>query len=405
MPNILFITADQWRGDCLGYAGHPVVKTPNLDRLAAEGVAFLNHFAQAAPCSPARACLYTGLYQMNNRVVRNGTPLDARFDNLALAARRAGYDPTLFGYTDQSPDPRDLPPGDPMLTTYEGVLPGFSARVKLPEHEKAWLSWLRTQGLELVDHAHAHLPVGVAPGTISNAPPAYSKDQTQTAFLTDEFIRWLGEQDAGRPWFAHLSFLRPHPPFIVPAPYNTMFSPDEVEGFARAADAEAEMALHPLSRFGLSFTGKDSFVPAAEGRVKDLSDAEFRQIKATYYGMIAEVDAQLGRVFDAVRAANGRPQQTLSESWRSRAAIVRFANAIFLLPSRPCLAAMVRRKLIHPSISNQHAWFRTDRDDSEISHHRGPHRRHAWRARRSVGRGRRPHPGGIGGFDPADDAA
>ena len=310
MPNILFITADQWRGDCLGYAGHPVVKTPNLDRLAAEGVAFLNHFAQAAPCSPARACLYTGLYQMNNRVVRNGTPLDARFDNLALAARRAGYDPTLFGYTDQSPDPRDLPPGDPMLTTYEGVLPGFSARVKLPEHEKAWLSWLRTQGLELVDHAHAHLPVGVAPGTISNAPPAYSKDQTQTAFLTDEFIRWLGEQDAGRPWFAHLSFLRPHPPFIVPAPYNTMFSPDEVEGFARAADAEAEMALHPLSRFGLSFTGKDSFVPAAEGRVKDLSDAEFRQIKATYYGMIAEVDAQLGRVFDAVRAA-GAWEETL----------------------------------------------------------------------------------------------
>ena len=88
--NILLITADQWRGDTIGYAGHAVVKTPHLDRLAAEGVAFLRHYASAAPCSPARACLYTGLYQMNNRVVRNGSPLDRRFDNLALAARRAG---------------------------------------------------------------------------------------------------------------------------------------------------------------------------------------------------------------------------------------------------------------------------------------------------------------------------
>ncbi|HWA19849.1 MAG TPA: sulfatase-like hydrolase/transferase, partial [Devosia sp.] len=158
MRNILLITADQWRGSCTGYAGHPIVKTPNLDALAAEGVAFLNHYANAAPCSPARACLYTGLYQMNNRVVRNGTPLSARFDNIALAARRAGYAPTLFGYTDQSPDPSTLPPADPALTTYEGVLPGFDVRVKLPEDEKAWLSWLRTKGRDFPDRDIAHLP-------------------------------------------------------------------------------------------------------------------------------------------------------------------------------------------------------------------------------------------------------
>jgi arylsulfatase A-like enzyme len=59
MPNVLFITADQWRGDCLGVAGHPVVRTPNLDRLAAGGTSFRRHFAQAAPCGPSRASLYT----------------------------------------------------------------------------------------------------------------------------------------------------------------------------------------------------------------------------------------------------------------------------------------------------------------------------------------------------------
>ena len=298
--NILLITADQWRGSATGYANHPHVRTPNLDALAAEGVAFLNHYSQAAPCSPARAALYTGLYQMNNRVVRNGTPLSDRFDNIAKAARRAGYDPTLFGYTDVSPDPTNRAPNDPDLTTYEGVLPGFTTRVKLPEHERPWLSWLGRQGLQFPDNAAAHLPVGVEPGRITSAPPAYSAEQTQTAFLTSEFLRWLDEQVGERPWFAHLSYIRPHPPFIVPAPYNTMFAADEVDGFARAEHRVAETKSHPLMDYFLENATTDHFVPGATGRVSELTEAGFRQIKATYYGMIAEVDAQLGRVFDAI---------------------------------------------------------------------------------------------------------
>jgi len=300
MLNILFITADQWRGECLGVAGHPVVRTPNVDALAAEGTTFLRHYANAAPCSPARACLYTGLYQMTNRVVRNGSPLSARFDNIALAARRAGYTPTLFGYTDQSADPTVVPDGDPRLLTYEGVLPGFDVRLRLPEDDKPWLSWLRQHGLSFSNNALAHLPIRDV-GKVTDAPPAYSKDQTQTAFLADEFARWLGEQD--RPWFAHLSFLRPHPPFIVPEPFNTMFSPDEVGGFRRASSVSAEAKVHPLVALALKNTKLSSFIPGAEGLVADLSEAEFRQIKALYFGMIAEVDYQLGRVFAAVHAA------------------------------------------------------------------------------------------------------
>ena len=298
--NILLITLDQFRGDALSCAGHPVVKTPNLDRLAREGVRLGRHYSQCSPCGPGRASLYTGLYQMNNRVVRNGTPLSDRFDNIAKAARRAGYDPTLFGYTDVSLDPTNRAPADPDLTTYEGVLPGFTTRVKLPEHERPWLSWLGQQGLKFGDNTEAHMPVGADPGRITNAPPGYSADQTQTAFLTGEFLRWLDEQVGERPWFAHLSFIRPHPPFIVPAPYNTMFAPDEVDGFARAEHRVAEAKGHPLMEYFLENAGVDHFVPGASGRVAELTDAEFRQIKATYYGMIAEVDAQLGRVFDAI---------------------------------------------------------------------------------------------------------
>ena len=96
--NVLLITVDQWRGDCLSAVGHPVVRTPNLDRLAAQGVLFRCHYAQAAPCGPSRASLHTGQYLMNHRSGRNGTPLDARFTNVALEARKCGYEPALFGY-------------------------------------------------------------------------------------------------------------------------------------------------------------------------------------------------------------------------------------------------------------------------------------------------------------------
>lgn len=66
-PNILLICADQWRADCISALGHPHVRTPNLDGLAADGVLFENHFGQTTPCGPSRTSLLTGLYLMNHR--------------------------------------------------------------------------------------------------------------------------------------------------------------------------------------------------------------------------------------------------------------------------------------------------------------------------------------------------
>ncbi len=298
-PNILLVTADQWRGDCLSAVGHPTVQTPNVDALAAEGVLFRRHFAAASPCSPARAAIYTGLLQMNNRVCTNGSPLDRRFDNLALAARRTGYDPTLFGYTDVSLDPRGVDIHDPQSTSYEGVLPGFTVRQSLPEHEKQWLSWLRARGhADALDRA-VHIPDVMTHPDATSAPPQYSKDETQTAFMAGEFLRWQSEQDA--PWFAHVSFLRPHPPFGVPEPYNTMFAPSEGPAYARAPSRIEEAQIHPLVAFGMANQKKSSFIYGAEGPVSDWSEADIDIIRAVYYGMIAEVDAQLGRIFDTLR--------------------------------------------------------------------------------------------------------
>lgn len=302
-PNVLLITCDQWRGDCLSAAGHPVVKTPNADALAAEGVLFKQHYGGAAPCSPARACLYTGLYQMNNRVCRNGSPLDARHGNIAQHARSIGYDPTLFGYTDVALDPRLLTSGDPRLKTYEGVLPGFTVRQLLPEHQKQWLSWLKQQGVDAsAGSPGIHRPVGDEDDdSVTEAPPIYSKDHTPAAFLAGEFIRWLGEQEQAAPWFAHLSFISPHPPFIVPEPYNTLYDPADGPAFYRADSWRAEAQSHPYLAYDLSQRNRANFRPGAAGKVHDWSEDDFRRIRAIYYGMISEVDAQLGLIWQALK--------------------------------------------------------------------------------------------------------
>jgi arylsulfatase A-like enzyme len=301
-PNVLFITCDQWRGDCLSAAGHAVVRTPNADALAREGTLFARHYAGAAPCSPARACIYTGRYQMTNRVCRNGSPMDSRFGNIALTARALGYDPTLFGYTDVAPDPRSHAPGDPLLTSYEGVLPGFTVRQLLPEHQKPWLSWLKARGLDAPAFPDIHRPVRPA-AEVSTAPPLYGSDETPAAFLVEAFARWLGEQEADRPWFAHLSFISPHPPYIVPEPFNRMYDPDDGPALVRAPSAKQERRGHPWLADHLARQKKSKFIPGAKGKVKDWTEAEFRVLRAIYYGMVSEVDDKLGQLWALLKRA------------------------------------------------------------------------------------------------------
>ena len=296
--NVLFVTVDQWRGDCLSAAGHPVVETPTLDRLAASGVRFARHFAQAAPCGPSRASLYTGLYLMNHRSATNGTPLDARFTNVALEARALGYDPALFGYTDTSIDPRTVAPDDPRLRSYEGVLPGFTAECHLPEGDpQPWLDWLTAHGYDLGSDWRAFVdrPTSDEPG----APTQYAAEHSQTKFLTDRVIDYVRDRASTR-WFAHVSYLRPHPPFLAPEPYNAMYDPADVPVPVRAASRDDEAAQHPVAAMLVAH-------PLASAPD---DDAEVRQLRATYYGMMSEVDDHLARLLDALRDT-GQAERTI----------------------------------------------------------------------------------------------
>jgi arylsulfatase A-like enzyme len=295
--NVLFVTADQFRGDCLSAAGHLVVRTPNLDRLAGGGVSFRRHFANAAPCGPSRAGLYTGMYLCNHRAVINGSPLDDRFTNFAREARGAGYEPALFGYTDIGIDPRTVGPDDPRLRSYEGVLPGLDPVCHLPEGDpRAWLSWLAKVG-ETVPENWRDFVDRPAPGT--NWRTQYRAEHSQTAFLTDRVLDYVDDR-GGSPWFVHLSYLRPHPPYLAPAPYDEMYDAATAPEPVRAPTRALEAQQHPLLG-----------VMIEHPLIKSPDEVqEQREFQATYYGMVTEVDTQLGRIFDWL-AETGQADNTL----------------------------------------------------------------------------------------------
>ena len=302
--NVLLITCDQWRGDCLSVMGHPVVQTPAADALARRGVLFARHYCQAAPCSPARASLLTGLYLMNHRVCRNGTPLDDRHDTMAKAALRSRYEPVLFGYTDTGIDPRTRPSESAFAGTYESVMPGFVQRLPFPESSGPWLQWLRKKGVAVPEPGlDIYLPESGQPDPPSGAPARYPADCSEAAYLAEGFIDYASEMGT-TPWFAHVSFLRPHPPFIAPEPYNSMFAPDAVPDFIRAATISRERAAHPFIDYVMANQRKADFCRGAEGLATEWDDNARRQLRATYYGLIAEVDAQVGRMIDHLIAIN-----------------------------------------------------------------------------------------------------
>ena len=313
MPlKVLFITADQWRGDALGLLGHPAARTPHLDRLAAEGVTFTRHYTVSTPCGPARTSLLTGLYPFQHRSIRNGSPLDKRHTNIALEVRRLGYDPVLFGYTDSSADPAMLAPEDPRLKTFEGVLPGFRLEASLNEGcLTGWMSELAKKGYPIPERL---LDVYKHPGTPDVMPrfdrgaAMYKAEDSDTAYIADkvlDYLRLRRKED----WFAHAVFLRPHPPLIAPAPYNTMIDVRDVPAPARNPSREAERSVHPYLDFWLETQGKAAYFES-QVDVQALPDADLAEMRAVYFGLIAEVDAQLGRIL-AHLEKSGELEETL----------------------------------------------------------------------------------------------
>jgi arylsulfatase A-like enzyme len=295
-PNVLFIVIDQLRADCLWGGLADVTPMPNLRALMDEAVSFTQHYSVVNPCGPSRASILTGQYAMNHGAVRNGTPLPHDTPNIATEVRKAGYLPLLYGYTDSAQDPRQFHPNDPALTSYEEVMPGFHEVVEMRlEQSLPWRADLLAKGYDVPPYPDIFRPNGPR----LNDPALYRAEDSDTAFLTDQFLRGLLGRPAG--WFAHLTYIRPHPPLVAPEPYNHLVNPAKVPAPVVVGTLAQEQARHPFIALNHAQTPISSVV---EGFAELQPTPEnVASLRAVYLGLAAEVDHHIGRVIAALKDA------------------------------------------------------------------------------------------------------
>jgi arylsulfatase A-like enzyme len=294
--NVLFVTIDQLRADVLDGALAGLAPLPTLDRLRREGAFFADHWTATVPCGPSRASLMTGLYAFNHRAVRNGAPLARHHATLGTEARKLGIEPLLFGYGDSAPDPEGRHSNDPDLRDYELPTPGFREIVEMRQESGfAWPGFLRAQGYDVPSpwperYLDLYRPTGA--GRISD-PALYAAEHSDTAFLTDRTLEALDIR-RDRPWFAHVAYIRPHPPLVAPDPWNRLVDPARVPDPAAAPDGQP----HPFRAAWFSAPAQKGLFHGFDGNFAAMAPDTVRALRAIYLGLAAEVDHHLGRLID-----------------------------------------------------------------------------------------------------------
>lgn len=257
-PNVIWILGDQHRSQALGCHGDPNVSTPNLDRMAAEGLDFTAAVAGYPICIPYRASLLTGRYPHQHGILpRTGRGLTAEDRTVAHAFRAAGYRTAYFGkwHVDGLPE-GPTPPGfrHAMRIVPPERRGGFEEWTGYENNNSPWDSWVHG---------------GEGPTAFQRRLPGYESDAL-TELLID-YLRARGREaaDEARPFFAVLSVQPPHDPYAAPAPW---------------------MARHTPARVGLRPNVPD-VAWVRERAQRDL---------AGYYAQIENLDWNLGRVREAL---------------------------------------------------------------------------------------------------------
>ncbi|MCP4300431.1 MAG: sulfatase-like hydrolase/transferase [Gammaproteobacteria bacterium] len=166
-----------------------------------------------------------------------------------------------------------------------------------------WVGYLRDKGYPLPERPwslYSELREGVdwAAGGKAVLPLAIEHEDNETHYMVNRCIDWIESQST--PWITHLSLLRPHPPFAAPEPYNSLHNPDEMPVPSRCESPDAEAPQHPLL---------DYFINHSRFRAPD-SRRQTQQDMVNYFGLMQEVDDNLGRLFDALKA-RGEWESTL----------------------------------------------------------------------------------------------
>ncbi len=273
-PNVLLLMADQMRGDCLGSAGHPCLRTPHLDRLAREGARFDRAYSSTPSCTPARAGLLTGLKPWNHGML-GYNEVAGRYDNeLPRMIREQGYDAVGIGkmhYHSQR-----------NRHGFRRTLLDESGRVESAGFVSDYRQWFAREAPGLDPDA-----TGIGWNDHRMAPYALPERLHPTRWTGDRAVEYLESYERAEPFFLKVSFARPHSPYDPPerhlAPYREAEIPERFVG-----DWAEAHALRGAARF------PDDL---ARG---DLGPEPPRLARMGYYGNVAFIDETIGRIFEVL---------------------------------------------------------------------------------------------------------
>ena len=318
-PNILFIMYDQLRFDYLSCAGHKTLQTPNFDRVAARGVQFSNAYVQSPVCGASRMSTYTGRYVSSHGAGWNKFPIRVGELTMGDHLRKLGMECWLLGKTHMEADAEGMARLGIAPDSIIGVRQsecGFDPWVRddglhgnayggdYGDNDGPYNRYLKDKGYDTDNPWAVYANGSVEDGKLASGwfienadkPANIREEDSETPWLTREAISFI--EQATAPWCAHVSFIKPHWPYIVPAPYHDMYGPDDVQALIRD---EAERAnANPV--YEAFFTNK-----IAETFRND--EARTKAIIA-YMGLIKQCDDQLGVLLDFLKAS-GRDQDTV----------------------------------------------------------------------------------------------
>lgn len=275
-PNILLLMTDQQRPDTIAALGNRVIKTPALDRLVREGTSFTRCYTPSPVCVPARACLATGLPAHQTGLTDNGGA--AAFQPPTSMMQRLA----AVGYQTHGTGKMHFVPDSHYLWGFESR--DFSEEVCADPAKDDFLRYLHEQGYDHVADAH-----GVRSEYYYIPQPSQLPDRLHhSRWVADRSIDFLQKRDKDRPFFLWSSWIKPHPPFESPTPWNKLYRCDQMDEPFRPAGMEDLHTYwnHVQNRYKYRGAGYDANL--------------MRTMRAAYYATISYIDYQIGRLLEAL---------------------------------------------------------------------------------------------------------
>lgn len=270
-PNILMIYPDELRADAIGCAGNPVIKTPYFDRLAEEGVRFEKAFTSFPLCTPFRSSLFTGKYAHSTGCGANHLPIDLDQKFLPQILKDSGYQTGYIGKWHLD----------------GGSKPGF-----VPKDRRLGFD-------HFIGFNRGHYYLNSIYFKDTDQPyhcPRYEPD-----FQTDQIIDFMGnalENDSQNPFFGFICYGAPHFPMNMPDYYKKLYSPEEIPLAPGTADPEIQKKLIAHLKSNNFPLASGSWGEGTEHHGSLESEQNVREYMAMYYGMVANVDHNIGRILN-----------------------------------------------------------------------------------------------------------